>query len=101
MANAKFKQYFNEMFEENRDQFMNFMVLNNAYEQDKRGLKSRFDEEGQQIKVIIHDWENRLCGTMERGQNSSYSAKLGEKFQAEVFKYFPYYHEIGMKISFQ
>lgn len=97
MASAKFKQYFDQMFEENRELFMQFMLLNQAYSRDKRGLKSQFNEEGEKIRTIIHEWENKLCGKMENGQNSTYSAKLGEKFQAEVTKYFPFYHEIGLK----
>lgn len=101
MAEPKYKRYFNQMFEQHRDEFMNFMLLNQAYEQDKRSLKARFDEEGEKIQKVVHEWEDRLCGHMEKGQNSSYSSKLGEKFQEEVVKYFPYYHEIGVNIRFQ
>lgn len=101
MAEAKYKKYFNEMFEQNRDQFMHFMLLNNAYGQDKMTLKEKFDDEGMKIKEIVHEWEDRLCRKMEAGDNSSYSSKLGEKFQEEVMKYFPYYHEIGVKILFR
>lgn len=99
MAEAKYKKYFNEMFEQNRDQFMHFMLLNNAYGQDKATLKEQFDEEGQKIKAIVVDWEDRLCRKIEGGDNASYSAKLGEKFQEEVLKYFPYFHEIGVAIK--
>lgn len=99
MGSPKFRSYFNEMFEQNRDQFMHFMLLNNAYAQDKQGLKQQFDEEGSKIKLIIHDWEDRLCKKMEGGEHSTYSSKLGEKFQSEVLKYFPYYHEIGVRIA--
>ena len=100
MAGTKYKKYFDEMFEAHRKEFMEFMVLNQCYRDDKRQFKSRFDEEGAKIHVIVKEWEDRLCGQMERGKNASYSAKLGEKFQGEVVKYFPYYNEIGVKISF-
>lgn len=99
MAGAKYKTYFNDMFEQHRDAFMHFMLLNNAYSQDKKGLKKQFDEEGRKIKAIVEEWENRLCKQVENGQNSSYSAKLGEKFQEEVTKYFPHYHDIGVEIK--
>ena len=100
MAVPKFKAYFNEMFEAHRKEFMEFMVLNQCYRDDKREFKSRFDEEGKKVQAIVKEWEDKLCGTMERGKNSTYSAKLGEKFQSEVVKYFPAYNEIGVKISF-
>lgn len=88
------------MFEQNREQFMHFMLLNNAYGQDKRSLKQQFDEEGIKIQKIVQEWEDKLCKQMEKGENGAYSAKLGEKFQQEVQKYFPFYHEVGVKIRF-
>jgi hypothetical protein len=86
------------MFEQHREQFMHFMLLNNAYADDKMAFKQQFDEEGRKIKEIVLDWEDRLCRKMEGGDNSSYSAKLGDKFQEEVTKYFPFYHEIGVAV---
>lgn len=100
MAEAKYKKYFNDMFEQNREQFMHFMLLNNAYGQDKKEFKRQFDEEGLKVKDVVLDWEDRLCRKMEGGDNSSYSAKLAEKFQTEVVKYFPYFHEIGVSIRY-
>lgn len=98
---AKYKTYFNQMFEANREDFMRFMLLNNMYAQDKKGMKQQFDEEGAHIKRIVHEWEDKLCKQMESGQNGSYSAKLGEKFLQEVVKYIPHYHDIGVKIAFE
>lgn len=98
MAASKYKKYFNEMFEQHREQFMHFMLLNNAYGQDKMEFKQQFNDEGIKVKEIVLDWEDRLCRKMEGGDNSTYSAKLGEKFQQEVLKYFPYFHEIGVNI---
>jgi hypothetical protein len=100
MATAKYKKYVEMMFEEHRVMFMQFMVLNTAYGEDKREFKDRFDEEGLKVQAIVREWEDRLCGVMEKGDNGVYSAKLGEKFLAEVQKYFPYYNEIGVRISF-
>lgn len=100
MASPKFKKYFDEMFEAHREEFMKFMVLNQCYKEDKREFKHRFDEEGAKIQRIVTEWEDKLCGTMEKGKNSTYSAKLGEKFRDEVVKYFPYFNEIGVTIRF-
>jgi uncharacterized protein with von Willebrand factor type A (vWA) domain len=97
---AKYKKYFDQMFEQNRDEFMQFMILNDQYSQDKRLMKGEFDEKGANIVKIVKEWEDKLCKTMEKGENGAYSAKLGEKFQSEVGKYFPYFHEVGVKISF-
>ncbi len=88
------------MFEAHREEFMKFMLLNNAYGQEKRAFKEQFDTEGVRIQQIILDWEDKLCRQMEGGKHGQFSSKLGEKFQEEVLKYFPYYHEIGMKMTF-
>jgi hypothetical protein len=101
MAVAKYKKYVEEMFAEHKELMMEFVLLNQAYAQDKRGMKSRFDEEGEKVKVVVQEWEDRLCGQMEKGENGVYSAKLAEKFQGELLKYFPFFHEVGMTIRFQ
>ncbi|MDF2379430.1 MAG: hypothetical protein P1V18_04385 [Candidatus Gracilibacteria bacterium] len=100
MSSAKYKKYFDQMFEAHRDDFMRFMLVDNMYAQDKRGMKAQFDEEGAQIKQIVHNWEDKLCKQMESGKNGVFSSKLGEKFHLEVTKYLPHFHEIGMKITF-
>jgi hypothetical protein len=97
---AKFKQYFDQMFEQNREEFMQFMILNEQYRSDKRLMKSEFDKKGENVVKIVKEWEDKLCKTMERGENGAYSAKLGEKFQSEVGKYFPFIHEVGVNIQF-
>ena len=96
-SSPKYKKYFEQMFEENKELFMNFMILNQDYGRNKKRLKYEFDEHGSKIKGIVNQWENRLCGAMEKGQNSAFSSKLGEKFIDEVTRYFPYWHEIGLK----
>lgn len=97
---AKYKKYFDEMFEQNREDFLQFMILNDQYGQDKRLMKGEFDKKGKEIVKIVKEWEDKLCSTMEKGKNGAYSAKLGEKFQSELGKYFPYYHEVGVTIQF-
>ncbi len=97
---AKFKEYFNQMFEQNREEFMQFMILNDQYSKDKKLMKGELDEKGEKVVQIVKEWEDKLCKTMEKGENGAYSSKLGEKFQAEVGKYFPYIHEVGVKIQF-
>ena len=77
---------------------MKFMLLNQDYGQDKRKHKSLFDQEGKEVQEIVEEWTNKLCHQMEKGQNGAYSNKLADKFLAEVQKYFPYYHEIGITI---
>lgn len=98
MAQAKFKKYFTDMFKQNEEKMMKFMLLNQDYAQDKRKHKSLLDQEGKEVQEIVEDWLGKLCHQMEKGKNGTYSEKLADKFMAEVTKYFPYYHDIGIKI---
>ncbi|EKD64125.1 MAG: hypothetical protein ACD_51C00067G0002 [uncultured bacterium] len=94
----KYKKYVSEMFDRNREKMMKFMLLNQDYGQNKKGLKEEFDREGKEIQVIVEEWLERLCKQMEKGKNSAYSAKLADKFLEELRKYFPYYNDIGIII---
>jgi len=98
MATPKYKQYVDEMFALHQEKMMKFMLLNQDYAQNKREHKSLFDREGAEVKEIVEDWCGRLCQQMEKGKHGAYSNKLEDKFLAEVQKYFPYYHEIGITI---
>lgn len=90
---------FNQMFEENRDQFQKFMLLSNDYKTDKKKYKEEFDREGQKILDIIQHYENILCSKMEKTNRGAYSSNLSDKFWQEIRTYFPNIHEVGVTIS--
>jgi hypothetical protein len=99
MASAKYKKYFNDMFLQNRDLFMQFKILNDDFAKDKKKHAEKFNQVGKQVLEIIHEWEQRLCGHMEKGEYSVYSANLSEKYWSEVRSYFPYVDFVGVKIK--
>ena len=99
MATPKYKEYFNNMFEQHRELFTQFMLTNQDYMADRQAHSEAFNQQGKQVKAIVTEWEARLCGRMERGKNSTYSANLSEKFWDEVRKYFPCIDEVGIKIT--
>ncbi|MGI5828187.1 MAG: hypothetical protein ACOX6V_04185 [Patescibacteria group bacterium] len=98
MAKAKYKQYFEEMFTQNRELFMRFKFLCDDYGKNKQKYKEQFDREGKIILEIVKDWEARLCGHMEKGDNAVFSSNLADKFWEEVRAYFPYIDMVGMKV---
>jgi len=95
----KFKQYFNEMFEGNRDLFLRFKLLNDDFAKDRKKYQNEFNEVGLQVMEIIRDYEGRLCGHMEKGSKAVFSGKLNDKFWAEIRAYFPYVDWVGVKIN--
>ncbi len=95
---AKFKQYFREMFEANRDLCTQFLLINQDYANDKMTHKDEFDRVGSQVKDLIQNTLHALCAQVESGSKGKFSEKLEEKFLEEVVKYFPYYHDIGVAL---
>jgi len=96
---VKYKEFFNMMFEQNKEKFQKFMLLCQDYMSDKKKFKETFDREGREILDIVEFWERKLCKTMEGGNKAVYSSNLSDKFRAEVRKIFPAFDEIGVKKS--
>jgi hypothetical protein len=96
---VKYKEFFNMMFEQNKEKFQKFMLLCQDYLKDKKKYKEEFDREGREVRDIVEFWERKLCKTMEGGNKAVYSSNLAEKFREEVKKIFPPFEEIGVKKS--
>lgn len=96
---SKYRDYFNQMFDQNREQFTQFMLTCQDYMQDRTAHAEQFNKQGQAVKAIMTEWEQKLCGRMERGKNAVYSANVAEKFWDEIRKYFPCIDEVGLKIT--
>lgn len=94
---VKYKEFFNLMFEQNKEQFQKFMLLCQDYLKDKNKYSEQFHSEGREIRDIVEFWERKLCKQMENGNKSVYSTNLAEKFRLEVKKIFPCFDEIGVK----
>src|SRR4051812_29502625 len=96
---SKYRDYFNQMFDLNRELFTQFMLTCNDYLQDRAAYSEVFNQQGKEVKAIMMEWDQKLCGRMERGKNSVYSANVSEKFWDEVRKYFPCIDEVGVKVT--
>lgn len=94
----KFKQYFEKMWEENKELFLHFKITHDEYVKTRQN-KDNFDQEGKLVMEILKDWESRLCGHMEKGKNGTFSANLADKFWVEVKKYYPFIDLVGVKIK--
>ena len=95
---VKYKEYFKKMCEENKKVFDDFLFIHNLYKENKKANQVIFNEQGMAIRRIIEDWDRRLCNTMEKGNNATYSARLSEKFWGEVRTIFPLIDFVGATI---
>ncbi|HEX9817345.1 MAG TPA: hypothetical protein VGA89_00395 [Patescibacteria group bacterium] len=93
---TKYKQYFQQMCEQNQTLFGEFAQIHQRYETEPVRYQSIFNGVGRQVTEVVRDWDRRLCSAMGRGQFSQYSQKLSEKFWAEVRSFFPLIDQVGV-----
>ena len=87
------------MCEENKKVFDEFLFIHNLYKENKKANQVIFNEQGIAVRRIIEAWDRRLCNTMEKGNNATYSARLSEKFWGEVRTLFPLIDFVGAVIK--
>ncbi len=96
---TKYKEYFDRMVKENKDDFDKFAKIHMNYGGDEDKFQEEFNKEGEKILAIIHEWEDRLCKQSEKAGFGNYTTNLSEKFQAEVKSHFPLIDHIGIIVN--
>lgn len=105
---TKYKEYFKRMVEENKELFDQFAKLHTDYGMDnnKQSLavgtskyQEEFNQKGEKVLAVIHEWENRLCSHSEKAGYANYTGNLAEKFQQEVKSHFPLIDHIGIIVK--
>lgn len=95
---VKYRQYFRDMCTENAAVFAEFKSLHALYAKDKPKYQEEYNKKGASIRKIIEEWDHKLCTYMENGKNAAYSARLSEKFWAEVRTVFPLIDFVGVTV---
>lgn len=85
------------MLSKNKELFIMFKIVHDQYAQDPKTYRSEFNRLGEQVVPIIREYENLVCGKSENSGYGKFSAKLAEKFQAEVKKNYPLIDFVGIK----
>lgn len=92
---TKYQEYYKKMVAENKSLFDNFKEIHDLYKTNEREHESKFNQIGGEVMEIIRDWEKRLCGYSEKGQNAVYSKNLSEKFWGLIRKDFSHIDLVG------
>jgi hypothetical protein len=95
---TKFKQYYQQMWDANKEPLAKFMDIHDRYQKDRYTNQTEFNTVGKQVREIMEDWDQRLCKQMEKGSNGVFSSKVSEKFWTEVKKDFPLIELVGVEI---
>jgi hypothetical protein len=98
MSAAKYKQYYQNMIEQNQQSFAAFQLVHDGYVQGKVN-QDDFNKKGMKVVDIIRDWDRRLCSAMGKGAFSKYSEQLSEKFWNEARKSYSHIDKVGVKVK--
>lgn len=96
---TKYKEYFDKMVSENKEAFGKFTQIHFEYSIDNDLNQEKFNDEGEKINKIIHEYEDRLCKHSENAGFGKYTSNLSEKFQEEVRSHFPLIDHIGIVVK--
>jgi hypothetical protein len=99
MAKAKFKEYFDQMCEQEAELFTQFESVHQAYCQQPTLYQAEFNQVGERVVDRVRDWERRLCAAMGRTMYGKYAEQLSEKFWGLVREKFGQIDMVGVKIE--
>lgn len=93
---SKYKQQVEEMLLRHKAMFDSFKIIHDKYAEDPKKWQKEFNEEGEDVLVMIQRWDNNLCSKSESGKYGKFSNNLSEKFWTEVRTIFPKIDFVGM-----
>jgi len=93
----KYKKQIQEMLAAHRQQFDAFKEIHDKYATDPKIYQQQFNQQGQEILIIIKRWENNLCAKSESSKYGKFSNTLAEKFWNEIRAIFPKIDYVGME----
>ncbi len=99
MTKAKYIAYFELMLANNKALFADFKLIHDKFVLEPEKYQAEFNQKGEEIMRVVHQWEDKLCNHSESSGYGLYSAGLAEKFKNQVRKNFPKFDEIGIKRS--
>lgn len=97
MAAPKYKEFYELMVRQNKEDFDSFKKVHDDFVLDPKKWQSEFNKIGSEILDIIRDYENRLCRQSDNAGNSKFTTNLSIKFHNEVKLHFSKIDFIGME----
>lgn len=92
---TKYKEYFQDMLEYNKELFDEFKEIHDKYSMDQKKWQEEFNKIGEKVLSVIRKYENNLCGKSEGGKYGKFSSNLSEKFWEMIRAYFPKIDFVG------
>lgn len=89
-----------ELFKQNQAElFADFAQVHQNFALNPEINRAKFNQVGRDFVSLIRAYERRLCGGMERTNNSVYSTNVSEKFWSLIRQDFPLIDQVGVVIK--
>ncbi len=95
----KYKDYYQKMFDQNKELFLEFMTIHDKFQKDRQAHQEEYNQKGREVVDIIRDWERRLCSGQSKGKYARYSHRTADKFWDIIRKDYPLIDLVGVKIT--
>lgn len=99
MAKTKTQQTYDLLKVNQKQIYDDFFRVHQLFATDPEKNREQFNRVGRDFIGIIRAYERRLCGGMERTNNSVYSATVSEKFWNLIRQDFPLIDQVGVVIK--
>jgi len=100
MAKAKYKQYFEQMLEQEKELFENFRVVHDQYKLNQTALQKKYNVEGEKVVTVIRHWERRCARLWDERVYGQYAQQgFRKSFWDLIREEFDQIDMIGVKIE--
>lgn len=99
MAKTKSQQTYDLLKQNQAGLYQDFAKIHAEFSQNQTKNRDQFNRIGRDFINIVRAYERRLCGGMERTNNSVYSTGVSEKYWALIRQDFPLVDQVGVVIK--
>jgi len=86
---VKYKKYYKDLLEREKELFVEFKKVHDAFDKDPEKWKNDFNRLGSEVLLKLKKTENSLCARSELSKYAKYSTKLADKVWLLARKNFP------------
>ncbi len=99
MAKTKSQQVYELLKQNQVAVYGDFVRIHAAFAQNPDQNRQQFNRIGRDFVSLVRTYERRLCGGMERTNNSIFSNQVSEKYWSLVRQEFPLIDQVGLVVS--
>ena len=96
MSKTKSQQTYDLLKKNQVKTYTKFIKAHQDFSSNPDENRGEFNRIGRDFVSLVRAYERRLCGGMEKSNNSVYSAKVSEKYWQLIREEFPLIDQVGV-----